>query len=134
LRVGDVSETMRPLPVQKVPGAPAFVGGLAVIRGQPVPVVDLAVLVGAADSGAPGRFVCMRGGGRPVALAVESVVGIRALDPAQLQEVAPLVGAAVREIVQAVGAIDRELLMVLDAGRIISEGLWQSLELAGGAA
>jgi hypothetical protein len=55
-------------------------------------------------------------------------MGVRELDSGDLQQVAPLLGPAVVEVVQAVGALDRDLLMVLDAGRTLSEALWQTLE------
>jgi purine-binding chemotaxis protein CheW len=128
LPLGSVNETMRPLPVEAVRGAPPLVLGLAIVRGTPVPVVDLAALIGADEPGEATRFVSLRAGARTVVLAVQSVVGVRELDAGDLQQVAPLLGPAVVEVVQAVGALDRELLMVLDAGRTLSEALWQTLE------
>ncbi|HZE91839.1 MAG TPA: chemotaxis protein CheW, partial [Rhizobacter sp.] len=56
LPLSHVVETMRPLPTETIAGAPDFVCGLAVIRGAPVPVVDLARLLGATDTQAR-RFV-----------------------------------------------------------------------------
>ena len=49
-------ETMRPLPVEGLPAAPSFVAGVALIRGVPTPVVDLAALVGSPRpvAGSPG--------------------------------------------------------------------------------
>ena len=41
LPVGVVIETLRPLPLEPIAGAPAFVTGPAIIRGEPVPVVEL---------------------------------------------------------------------------------------------
>jgi purine-binding chemotaxis protein CheW len=130
LPIASVNETMRPLPVEPIRGAPPMVLGLAIVRGAPVPVVDLATLVGAgSDERHPvTRFVSLRSGSRTVALAVESVMGVRELDGAGLQQPAPLLGTSVVEVVARVGALDRELLLVLDAARTLSEGMWQSLE------
>src|SRR5580692_5756315 len=59
LPLRHVIETMRPLPTSPIPGAPAFVDGLAVIRGAPVPVVSLSRLLGATTTQAT-RLVCVR--------------------------------------------------------------------------
>jgi purine-binding chemotaxis protein CheW len=131
LPITAVNETLRPLPVEAVRGMPPAIRGLAVIRGAAVPVVDLAALLGGAAGGRPTRFVSVRAGDRTVALAVDAVLGVRELDRGQLQQVAPLLGDAVAEVVQAIGTLDRDLLMVLDAGRAISDGVWQALEPTG---
>src|SRR5258708_4244878 len=68
LPVGHVAEIMRPLPVEPVFGAPEFVLGLAVIRGEPVPVCDAGKLLGV-EGAQPGRFVAVFAGGRRVALS-----------------------------------------------------------------
>src|SRR5580658_8674545 len=78
-----VIETMRPLPSEPVPGAPGFVDGLSIIRGGPVPVVDMARLLGS-DAGQPSRFVCIRTDHGTVALAVDEVLGVRILSEASL--------------------------------------------------
>ena len=46
LPLEHISETMRPLSLQPFHGMPPFVDGLSIIRGAPVPVVDLARLLG----------------------------------------------------------------------------------------
>src|ERR1039458_3558579 len=78
LPLEHVVETMRPLPIGPLAGAPPGVSGLAVIRGAPVPVVDLSRLF-SSDVGyievAPTRFVTVRVGQRVVALAVDRVEG-----------------------------------------------------------
>ena len=76
LRLGCVSETMRPLPLELLQGTKPFVLGVSVIRGNTVPVVDAGLLIGAGPSN-PGRFVSINTGGRLVALAVDTVLGIQ---------------------------------------------------------
>ena len=100
-----VSEIMRPLQVRPLADMPAFVAGIAVVRGVPTVVVDAGALL--ADTGARAwtRFVALRTAGGPVARPDEEVGGLRAM-----------------------GAVDlRELVVVLDAARVVPQSLWASL-------
>src|SRR5207244_5850162 len=123
--IAHVVEVMRALPVEPIPGAPSFVPGLAIIRGAPMPVVDLGLLTGGRS--ASGRFVTLRLGDRRAALAVDAVVGVRAVDAFLLQELPPLLRDAGAEVVDAIGVIDTELLVSLRAGRLVPEDVWQAV-------
>jgi len=128
LPLQQVVETLRPLPVEPLSGAPGFVRGIAIIRGAPLPVVDVAALLGAGE-GRVTRFVVLRSGQHHVALAVDEVVGVRALDERSLGELPPLLRGGDDEAIASIGARDAELLMVLDSARMIPDSLWTSLEL-----
>lgn len=110
---------MRPLPAEPVAGMPAFVRGLSVIRGTPTPVVDLDALLGAPPTDAIARYVTMRIDGRRVALAVEEVLGLRAIDPSTLQDLPPLLRNAAADVIETVGTLDTHLLAALRATRIL---------------
>jgi purine-binding chemotaxis protein CheW len=80
-----VLETMRPLCIETVVGTPGFVRGVCVIRGMPTPIVDLqALLENRESSPSFGRFVVLTSDDRRVAIGVDSVVGLKYLDSAQL--------------------------------------------------
>ncbi len=128
LPLGHVVETMRPLPTEPIVGAKAFVRGLALIRGVPVPVIDLVQVIGAAEIGTPTRFVTVRLGDRTLALAVDAVVGVRSLDAVQLQQLPPLLRGASSDVVEAIGTLDEQLLVVLRAGRILDDAMWRKVE------
>ncbi len=130
--IQHVVETMRPLPVESLPGAPPFVEGLAVIRGQAVPVVDLAFLLGAGPAADAGRFVTLRVDDRRVALAVEAVLGLHELDASDLGETPPLLQDLNPDLLQAVGAADGQLLLLLRGARLVPEEVWD-LAAAGDA-
>lgn len=104
-----VAEVLRPLPLQTLAGSPAAV---SIIRGRPVPVVDLAELLGGSASEGR-RLVVVRVGERTVALRVDDVVGLRALD---LQELPPLFR---RTAVEAIGVLDDQLLALLCTARVV---------------
>lgn len=133
IAIDHVHETMRPLPVDAVAGAPDFVLGLAVIRGVPVPVVDLdALLGGGIAPRTHGRFVTLRLGERRVALAVDEVLGVERIDRTRLAEFPPLLGPAGADRIEALGTLDAQLLVVLRATQVVPAEVW--VALAGGGA
>jgi purine-binding chemotaxis protein CheW len=131
LPVAHVEETMRPLPVEALAAAPAFVKGLSIIRGMPMPVVDAGGLLGGRDEPRSRRLVVLRLDGRRVALAVEDVLGVRAIPTASLRELPPLLRDASREAISAVGALDAELLIVLRTGHLVPESAWLAMAVGG---
>lgn len=122
LPLEHVIETMRPLPVELLSGAPHCVSGLSLIRGVPVPVVDAGRLLGERETRA-GRFVTVRAGDRTVALAVNDVVGVRMIRTESLQELPPLLRDAGAEAIAAIGTQDAQLLLVLRSARLVPEDL-----------
>jgi purine-binding chemotaxis protein CheW len=138
LPISHVVETMRPLPVEKLSGAPGFVRGVSVIRGAPTPVVDLAALLGRQWSDTLTRFVTLRLAERRVALGVDAVLGTCELSPESLERMPPLVGgvddAAGGGVIKEIGVRDERLLLVLRASRVVPDGLWETLAARGGVA
>jgi purine-binding chemotaxis protein CheW len=127
LPLAQVEETMRPLPVEPMAGAPDFVLGVAIVRGAAVPVVDAAALLGAGRS-RPSRLVSLRVERRRVALAVDAVLGVHPVAGESLARLPPLLRDAAGEAVSAVGALDAELLMVLESARLVPDSVWQALD------
>jgi purine-binding chemotaxis protein CheW len=121
LPVGAVVETMRPAPVRPLQGGPAWVSGVAVVRGEPTAVVDLAALLGSAADASPARWVVVRCGARTAALAVRAVEGVAEL-PESPGHV-PLLQGAASGAVASLRALDRELLVVLEASRLVPESV-----------
>ena len=124
-----VAETMRPLPIQSVAGVPNFVRGVSVIRGTPTPEVDLkALLENSENSLSYGRFVSLKLEERRVVIGVDSVVGLKHLDSAQLGELPPLLRDVNTDLIESFGTRDAELLLVLRTAHIIPDEVWASLE------
>jgi purine-binding chemotaxis protein CheW len=115
--VRDVIEVLRPLSVQRIEGAPPFVAGLAVLRGTPTPVVDLRVLLGAPTDTPASRWVSTQLQERRVALAVDAVVGTRALAADALGRLPALLEGGASDAVASLGVLDRQLLVLLQASR-----------------
>lgn len=123
-----VGETMRPLAIEPIAGSPDFVRGVSVIRGAPIPVVDLrALLENGNRSAAFGRFVTVKLGERRVALGVEGVAGVRNLDSTQLGDLPPLLRDVDAGLIEAIGTRDAQLLVVLRTARVVPEEVWATL-------
>jgi purine-binding chemotaxis protein CheW len=122
LPIEHVGETLRPLPVEPVTGAPAYVLGLSVIRGVPLAVVDAARLLGP-HVGRAERFITVMAGSRKLALAVDGVVGVRALAAESLLALPALLRDTDPGIVAAIGLLDAELLLVLRSARLLPDDL-----------
>jgi purine-binding chemotaxis protein CheW len=120
LPLSCVVETMRPLPLHPLAGTAPFVSGTSVIRGEPVPVVHLGDLLGAAGA-RPARFVVIQAGGHRVALAVDAVIGVRELAAADMASVPSLLATAASQAVDTLATLDRELLVVLRAAQLLPE-------------
>lgn len=126
-----VAETLRPLPIKPVAGTPGFVCGVSIIRGTPTPVVDLKALLENSDnSPSYGRFVTLKLDDRRVAIGVDSVVGLRHLDSAQLGDLPPLLRDVSADLVESFGTRDAELLLVLRAAHIVPDEVWATLAAA----
>lgn len=122
---------MRPLPVERLASEQQFADGIALIRGAPVPVLNVEALFGDVPAGNVSRFITIRVGNRAVALAVSAVLGVRDLHRLELSAVPPLLDGAVAGAVEAVGRLDNKLLMVLQTSRLVPEELWAELDAHG---
>jgi len=131
VRLSHVREVFRPLPLQTVPVAPPFILGLSVIRGEPVPVVDLGGVLGYPDEPHPRRFVLIRVGDRSAALAVEGVHQIVSEAALMRTELPPLLGGAGRDAVETLSALDQDFVSVLRTGHLVPKEIWGRLQAGG---
>jgi purine-binding chemotaxis protein CheW len=130
-----VIEVMRPRPVEALASAPPFVAGASVIRGEAVPVVDLAALVDrqgrhGARSGTITRFVTVRGGQTTVALGVDEVLGVREFPVSTRSALAPLLTAADDDVIASIAVLDAQPLLFLRATSLVPAHVWAELETA----
>jgi purine-binding chemotaxis protein CheW len=129
----QVIEIMRMLPIEAVSGAPPYVRGLCIIRGTPVPVVDAGLLVGE-QATRSARLVTIRAGSRTIALATETVLGVRAIGSEAFDLLPPLLRDAASETITAIGILDAELLFFLRTARMVPADLFDRLDADGAAA
>jgi chemotaxis signal transduction protein len=76
--MADVAEVIALPPVTRIPGAPAWLCGVANWRGRMLPVLDARPLLGAATSPLPSsaRLVVVQDGGVTAGLVAEAVPGV----------------------------------------------------------
>jgi purine-binding chemotaxis protein CheW len=107
------------------------VRGVAIIRGIPTPVVELAVLLGAHNDttrmGIAGRLVTLRLGERQAALSVDAVSGVRELDALTIRELPPLLQGASNNFIETIATLDARMLVILQAGWRLPDAIWESL-------
>jgi len=127
LPAAHVVETMRPMAVRPIAESPPFVLGVSLIRGEPVPVLDAASLLGAPKSPG-GRFVTVQIDTRRVALSVDAVLGLFPIPANSMAGLPPLLGEASSEVVSALRILDNELLYLLNSARMVPDSLWATLK------
>lgn len=128
LRLADVVEIMRLLPSEPIADAPTFVRGLSIIRGMPMPVVDIALLLSGRTASLR-RLITVKSGTRIVALAVDSVLGVKSIETEGTAEsLPPLLREAAGDMVSAIGRLDADLLLFLNTARIVPEALFERLD------
>jgi purine-binding chemotaxis protein CheW len=111
LPVDSVLEIAELGEVAPVPGAAAEVLGVRNLRGQVIPVIDLASLFGLPNEAPFERIVVAEDGDRTAALAVEAVLDVTDLsDPAEESDSPYLTGAAL---------IEGTLVGVVDVGAVL---------------
>jgi purine-binding chemotaxis protein CheW len=128
-----VTETMRPLAISPMAGVPSFIQGLALVRGIPTPVVNVAALLSGEPS-CPTRFVTLRTGTRHLALAVDVVVGIIDIPPGSVDALPTLLQGAELDAISAIGVLDAELLLVLRSTHLVSVDVWAAFQAGCAAA
>jgi len=126
--IEHVAETLRPLTIEPLAGTPNFVLGASILRGVPVPIVDVGWLAGGIGPSAAQRLVTIKLGERRAALLVASVIGVRRLSSDTLAGLPALLQGAADRGVAAIGRLDADLLIVLNATRIVPDDVWSALK------
>ena len=125
--IEHVVENMRMLPIETVADVPSLVRGLCIIRGEPIAVIDAALLFGE-PAATINRLITVRTGQRIIALATESILGIRSIAPRDLRQLPPVFRDA--DSISSVVAHDEELVFFLRSARIVPDELLSRIELA----
>jgi purine-binding chemotaxis protein CheW len=104
--------------VAPVPGAPPEVVGVRNLRGQVIPVIDLATVLGLSDDAERQRIVITEVGARRGGLAVTEIVDVGELAEATERPESPYLAGAVLADGALVGVIDVPALMNAVSGTV----------------
>ncbi|MGJ5813954.1 chemotaxis protein CheW [Paludibaculum fermentans] len=119
-----VMETERMPKVTTVPGLPAFVIGVANLRGAVLPLVDLAMLLELESPGRPhdARILVVRPSpdDSPVALVVDALQGVAMLAREELHRTPHWLDGRTTPFLEGIGSHKGRLLSVLDLDRVFA--------------
>jgi purine-binding chemotaxis protein CheW len=119
LPVEHVLEVIEPGELTPVPGAPAQVIGIGNVRGQVVPMLSLATLLGLAEEDS-GRIVVTEHGARRAGLAVGSVLDVSELADPSHETDSPFLHGAVLLDGTLVGLLDVDAILFCTEPRATS--------------
>lgn len=119
VEAGLVQEVVRTPPITPLPGAPAFLVGVASHRGDVVAIVDLARLLGRGETKVRerSRLAIARSEGMVVGLLADEVLGLAKLPGSAIQP--PPLGTEDKEFISGV-ATTPEPMHVLDLRRALA--------------
>ena len=130
LYLSAVERVVRAVEVTPLPNAPGIVLGAINWQGKIIPVMDIRKRFNlpAREMDLDDRFIIARAAGRLVALAAESVAGIRGLteqESASAAQAAPFAGD-----LKGVAKVDGDLVLICDLDRFLSPDEEQKLDAA----
>lgn len=147
LMVEHVREIIRQVPINSLSNAPPCVLGMIDLRGEVIPVVDLAVLFGANEACTLNERTCFvialpersEGASTPLALVVDRVCGLLAASKDQIhpppafgdQPEAEYVAGVIQPSPQQPSVVMLDLPKLLAIGDVFSSGLVASTGLTG---
>ena len=106
IQVTQVREVSGLGEVTPVPGAPPGVLGVRNLRGQLVPVIDLAAVLGISRVGAPGYLLVVQVNGDQAGLAIDAVSGVSELPEQEEEAESGKLSGAVLDGDDLIGVID----------------------------
>jgi len=124
--VSNVHKVLDFTPVTKIPGTPDFMRGIINLRGRAVPVVDLRLKFGMAETEQT-LSTCiivmnigMGGGNAVIGALADSVRDVFEFDPGEI-EPPPRFGATTKtDYIQGIGKREEQFVIILDFNRIFS--------------
>jgi purine-binding chemotaxis protein CheW len=117
IQISRIQEILRPQPVTPVPLTSSVILGLMSLRGQIVPVINLAERLGVqlADGGAEAFNVLIRTPDGPVSLLVDRVGDVVEVPPEAFEPAPDTLRSSMRPLIRGAYKLEKRLLLALDA-------------------
>jgi purine-binding chemotaxis protein CheW len=117
IQISRIQEILRPQPVTPVPLTSSVIRGLMSLRGQIVPVINLAERLGVqlADGGVEAFNVLIRTPDGPVSLLVDRVGDVVEVPPECFEPAPDTLRSSMRPLIRGAYKLEKRLLLALDA-------------------
>ena len=124
LPIAQVQEVINTPRITRVPKAPQYLKGVINLRGNVIPVVDVARRLGIGETSVANgsRIVAVDVGEEVVALAAEQVSKVTRLAESAIKPPPPLVSGISAEYINGVARLPHRFLIFLDLERVLAEG------------
>jgi purine-binding chemotaxis protein CheW len=130
LFLSAVERVLRAVEITPLPKAPESILGVINLQGQIVPVVDVRrpFRLPACEVGPSDRFIIARTSSRRVALAVNTVEGVRQLGEREIVTAKRILPGA--EYIRGVAKLEDGLILICDLDQFLSSAEEQTLDAA----
>jgi purine-binding chemotaxis protein CheW len=124
----DVQQVVRAVTIAPLPRAPAIVEGVINLRGALVPVLDIRTRFGlpAKKLAISDQLIVASAGTRLVALRVDGTLDFIAIDPALIEDPAPMLGQS--GLIAGVAKLPDGLVLIHDLRAFLSTAEAQALD------
>lgn len=119
IETAHIREVAAVTALTRIPGTPAFIGGIATLRGQILSVLDIARLFDLPDHGraAPEKLVVLEGADMPVGILAAAILGMRAVPRSEIETSLPTLAGGRAPYLRGV---DRSGVAILDAPALLA--------------
>ena len=122
--IGSVREITRVVDISHIPESPSFIEGVTNLRGQIIPVVDLAKQFGLAPlEKLPGsaRIVVTEVKGQTVGMIVDEVPEVIKIPEENIEPTPELIQTKIRkDYIKGVGKLENRLIVLLDLEKVLA--------------
>lgn len=117
-----VQKVERMQPVTRLPRSLPFIEGVINLRGEVIPVIDLAKRFGMTpvEAGSRTRIIIVRISGRGVGLVIDGVTGVLQLKESSIDPAPPQAFPVDQRYVEAVGRAEEGLIILLNLDLLLS--------------
>lgn len=125
-----VKEIIRYQKTVKMPDTPDFVEGIINYRDSVVPIMDLSKRFRLAGKGLSDttRVIIVNMGGRQVGLMVDQVEEVLRISEGSIEATPEMATGVDRQYIRGIGKLEGRLIIILDVGRVLTEGEKQELQ------